>query len=1015
MIRGHKVMVSAQAAYDEYHEKHVRQWQAYYEGHSAGDLGPEQEVAEGRTQAVADPALLAELGLEEGGHVSLEQVAALGAGRNPRTGELLVGARPGTDPRTGQPWDRVAYNDLVFSVPKSVSVEFAAARAAGDEERAQLLIRDVEASARVALERFAELLPLARQAAGSTQPAMARSVVLFNTHSTARPVRGQSVGDPQLHVHMRVLNLAKGDDGRWSSVNFRVLYHNVRVLNGLAESELQTRLRARGYETVPARHGDRRQWQSFELAHVPTPVIQSVSTCQAYVERLAQKLWEQEAVELQGRINEARAQEGLPPRELTAAERASQKPTLKQVQALSRANREDKLPLSRGELAAAWGRVLSQHGYRHQSSPGNDLRLTARQRERAVDSITAWALGAEGLTAQRSVWMRPDLLEEVVQHSVAAGLDADGIVEVQRRTEARAIQLGPGRWSFGNRLPAAEAALAPWTTPEMVIGEAALRDRLMSLALERRISVPEKIIVRSLAEEKARGRPLDPEQERAMRALCSPAGYVGVVGVAGSGKTTACRPAVTALTMTGYRVLGLAMSGGAAHVLEAETGALSWNVADFLTRARTGTLRDQNGQAVPLGPRSVLLVDEAGTVDSRTLGRLLRVSDAAGVAAIRAVGDPMQTQPVGAGGIFGWLSRQLPVCQLTVNYRQGEPEGAHEAQASGLLREGRGHDYLALKKAAGRLHIDPTLEASILHAVEHGMRDVTSGAQPATHMIISDLNLVVDRANDLVHQRLVASGKLSEPRVLLGAKELAVGDRVSFVTKHVELGPRQAADGAVLRRLDATPRMQALTTPRRTRGEVVGIDLAAADGLTITVRTDDSGRLPSRTVHLNAEQASHELDWGYAMTTAGSQGKTWEKTYGTWTGSRITGLEQGYTATSRARQATVDYLNSDGVHAEVSPERTLEEDTTARMGKLISRRTAKLTTLDYLASEGRGEHPEEASPAPPLSTRADQPQPILEWVGSSRAKEMHGVPAPALLTAEVFGAAAAPLRGDAAA
>ncbi len=262
-------------------------------------------------------------------------------------------------------------------------------------------------------------------------------------------------------------------------------------------------------------------------------------------------------------------------------------------------------------------------------------------------------------------------------------------------------------------------------------------------------------------------------------------------------------------------------------------------------------------------------------------------------------------------------------------------------------REGRGHEYLALKREVGRLHVDPTLEASILHSVEDWIRDVTAGADPATHVIVSDLNLVVNSANELAHQRLAASGQLSEPRVLLGPKEFAVGDRVSFVAKHVELVPRLGTDGEALQRRDGTPRMHALTTPRRTRGEVVGIDLAAAEGVTITVRTDDSGRLQARTVHLDAEQASRELDWGYAMTTAGSQGKTWEKTYGVWTGSRLSDLEQSYTATSRARQATIDYLNTEGVHAEASPEHTLEEQTIAEMAALISRSTAKSTTLDF--------------------------------------------------------------------
>lgn len=213
--------------------------------------------------------------------------------------------------------------------------------------------------------------------------------------------------------------------------------------------------------------------------------------------------------------------------------------------------------------------------------------------------------------------------------------------------------------------------------------------------------------------------------------------------------------------------------------------------------------------------------------------------------------------------------------------------------------------------------------------------------------------LLATATNELAHQRLTASGQLGGPSVSVAAREYAIGEQVVFVTKHVEQVPRLGPDGEVLHRQDGTPRLHALPTPRRARGEVVGIDLTAAEGVQITVRTDQDGRLSSRLVHLSADQAARELDRGYAMTTAGSQGKSWGTTYGIWTGSRLTGLEQGYTATSRAREATIDYLNGESVQAEASPDAALEEDTVARMAALISRSTAKSTTLDVSAASER--------------------------------------------------------------
>jgi hypothetical protein len=79
----------------------------------------------------------------------------------------------------------------------------------------------------------------------------AQLLALTNVHSAEQPIKGQTVPDPHLHVHTRILNVALGADGKWSAVDFRALYDNVRVLDGLIVAEMQHRLQARGYQTVP--------------------------------------------------------------------------------------------------------------------------------------------------------------------------------------------------------------------------------------------------------------------------------------------------------------------------------------------------------------------------------------------------------------------------------------------------------------------------------------------------------------------------------------------------------------------------------------------------------------------------------------------------------------------------------------------------------------------------------------------------------------------------------------------
>ena len=295
---------------------------------------------------------------------------------------------------------------------------------------------------------------------------------------------------------------------------------------------------------------------------------------------------------------------------------------------------------------------------------------------------------------------------------------------------------------------------------------------------------------------------------------------------------------------------------------------------------------------------TILLIDEGGTVDSRTFARLIDVAERSGVAALRTVGDPKQTQPVGAGGIFAHLARQLPTAVLSTNYRQGQHQGAAEASASALLRDGEAGKYLMVKDHAGLLQVDDTLDLSAARAVEDWAGAIAAGGSPREHVLLSDLNDVADNLNAQARAAMEQMGRLGTARVQCGQLEYAAGDRVSFVAKHVASRPRVDREGNPLLRKDGTLRTGRVVTPKRTRGEVVGVDPDAGG---ITVRTDGQGRLPSRLVTLTAAEAGNVLGRGYAMTTTTAQARGWDATYGVLCASRVSGLEQAYTMQTRAR------------------------------------------------------------------------------------------------------------------
>jgi len=111
-------------------------------------------------------------------------------------------------------------------------------------------------------------------------------------------VSGQSSGDPQLHVHTRLLNLGLQPDGQVGSVNYWMLYQNIRGLNGLFEAGMRSRLEELGYGTVDASHGERRRWSSFELDRQDERLSARLSSRQERIESLAQQEWERRSAEM---------------------------------------------------------------------------------------------------------------------------------------------------------------------------------------------------------------------------------------------------------------------------------------------------------------------------------------------------------------------------------------------------------------------------------------------------------------------------------------------------------------------------------------------------------------------------------------------------------------------------------------------------------------------------------------------------------------------------------------------
>ena len=192
------------------------------------------------------------------GQVDGDALRAVLTGRDATTGEQLASAR------------KVPGFDVTFSAPKSVSLLFALAQ--GDVKNKVVTAHDVAvASALAYLER--EACQVRRGHAGVRQLAGHGFVGAAFRHRTSR------AGDPQLHTHVLVANLARGADDAWSALDARPLYRQGRTAGYLYQAQLRHELTQRlGLGWRAAVRG------SAELDGVPDPVLKAFSRRRTEIE-----------------------------------------------------------------------------------------------------------------------------------------------------------------------------------------------------------------------------------------------------------------------------------------------------------------------------------------------------------------------------------------------------------------------------------------------------------------------------------------------------------------------------------------------------------------------------------------------------------------------------------------------------------------------------------------------------------------------------------------------------------
>jgi len=638
----------------------------------------------------------------------------------------------------------------------------------------------------------AALTYMQRQACWTRRSAGGSEFVKGNGYlAAAYAHRASRNGDPQLHTHVLVANATKGPDGRWTRLYHPAIYEHAKTAGYIYEAHLRHELSQRlGVEWQEVRNG------IAEVAGFADEHLRAFSTRRA---------------------------------EILAA--AGPDASARSLQVATLATRKPKEDISRGELLERWREKAREIGLeREQIERSFDPEARFKPGAAEARTVSTWQVD-RAVSAAASHFDRRDAIQAV------AGLLPEGApgAEVERLADAflaseDVMQIGESRkgpryttrhiWELEREaLAAVERMLAERPTPAGELAAARVIHARPTLMAEQR--------------------------EMVNRLLTDPEGVVVVIGEAGTGKTYAIVAAAEGWAQAGIDLRSAAPTWRAANILRDE-GLPATSIASLLVELDRAE-HEGHGE---LAQGSVLLVDEAGMVDSANLARLVHHAEAA-EAKLVLLGDPEQLGEIEAGGLFRAIADRSEPIRLDEVIRH-----EHEAdrEAAKLIREGEGAQALGLYVSEERVTVAPDAAARRKAMV----RDwIESYQREEDAVMIAKRNAEVAKLNAMAREARRQEGKLGAQEIEVGEARFAAGDQVitRVNDQRAEVFNRERWR---VREVDAEQRRIALEGVDQAKRVELGADYLA---------------------RANPHSEAPALEHAYAVTTYSAQGSTVDRAF----------------------------------------------------------------------------------------------------------------------------------------
>lgn len=718
---------------------------------------------------------------------------------------------------------RVGY-ELTFSAPKSLSTVFALA---DQDEREKIL--DVQ---RRAVERafgyIESKVETRRDQGGKTVIPVDGLIVSFHQHLSSRNL------DPQIHTHALAYAVAKGVDGKWGTYDSYEIFAHRKAADEIYKNELAAGLKALGYK------------------------IEQHVEVNALGEKTGVRTWEIPGTERLSKLWSSRREDILKHQQENGG-------TMQQASLATRKHKDEPTFL---ELVEAWKQDAIELKKQHPEllttvSEIKQQKITTEFAPATDEEILELLHENEAIFDEKELRFRLGQANSGMIDS--SKLDVMVSDFIQRNNLVRVCPERIHADDMGTSLArrhTEERFAAPW----MVSMEREILHKTLSREGEISQHVPlAKLNDAIQAFEAAKGFHISAEQREAVEHLTINTGGVGVLsGLAGTGKTTVSQIYAEAFKADGRPVLGACVSNEAAEKLHQESGLPCTSVAKLLS--------DLGKSKLKLTDKHVVVLDEAGMVDSRQTRDLMAHCQKAGAKLILQ-GDQEQIQPVGAGSGMSIAKDAIGDAKLTEIRRQKNAQDRHTAGlfynygADGKVRnadkvQSRGDIIEKSKKIFQALADNGQVDewATGEQARKACIKAYFNSLAPTQErLILAHSNEDMQDLNRRVRQELKARGQVDKEDFTfrsIGKNKvfrdltLSRGDQVIFNVKDEGLG---VING--------------------TKGTVKSIKRGSAGGVSLGVEIERNG--VTKTIRFDSHQYS-ALDLTYCSTIhkAQGQGKT---------------------------------------------------------------------------------------------------------------------------------------------